>query len=139
MPQEMKPPVRLVLYYGVLGILTAGYVYLGIVLGYWLELALPYILVLSVFAYSADRFGIVKFPAGVRIPLVTQGVNVHQLAQAVMWGAIAVVWAIVIGRVVNGAGWDNWIGVAIVFGPPIFISVVAALLFVKSISYQQRK
>src|SRR6266851_10089865 len=134
MPQEMKPPVKLILYYAVLGILTAGYVYLGIVLGYWIELALPYILVLSVFAYSADRFGVVKFPTGVRIPLVTQGVNVYQLAQAAMWGAIAVVWAIVIGRVVNGAGWDNWIGVAIVFGPPIFISVIAALLFVKSIS-----
>jgi hypothetical protein len=139
MPHEPKQPVRLVVYYGVLGILTGGYVYLGIFLGYWLELAFPYLLLLSAFAYLADRFGIVKLPAGVRIPLVTHWPNVNQLAKAALCVAAGVVWAIVIGRLVNGAGWDNWIGVAIVFGPPIFISVIAALLFVKSMNYQQRK
>lgn len=139
MPQELKPRMRLLIYYGVLGILTAGYVYLGFVLGYWLELALPYILVLSIFAYFANRFGIVKLPAGVRIPLVTHRPNAFLLTKAVLCVAIGGIWAIVIGRIVNNAGWNNWIGVGLVFGPPIFISVIAALLFVKSVNYQRRR
>ena len=81
------------------------------------------------------RWKLVRLPPGLYFPVVTTGVGVPELLSAVGYLILACVWTYISGRVANATSNSNSpYAVMIVFGPAVFLLVIATIYFLKSMT-----
>jgi hypothetical protein len=130
----MSKKLGIIVYYFILGSLAAGFIYYTVERRFSFNVSVLYICALLVFFIAANKSGLIKVPASFRMPLLTQGPKWSSLTKGILCVPACLAWGFIGGRVVNAARLDNWIGIAIVFVPGIFIAVIGAIYVIQALA-----